>query len=304
MGAAPLGWALLVVAAVPPRAGPRLAPRLGHPPVDHGPDLHRRGLGRWPGLDPLQFQAPDVLLAFAAAALAGCVALGAVAFEMDLRSERFGWRQALSLGAGAVIAAIALPVIGAATDGRWNMPSTDLARSVAWMEPEIEAGAFRVLWLGDPAVLPLDSWRFQEGVGYATSRNGAPDGTDLLPGRPSAATKTIADVLRVAQDGGTARLGRLLAPMAVRYIVVPTQTAPGTRSRRPPASRPPSPGLSAPSSTSACSPPTPPSPSTRTPPGARGGPSSPTPWPAGSPSLSAPVATWPAVRPSWARAAR
>src|SRR5205085_10072381 len=96
---------------------------------------------------------------------------------------------------------------------------------VAWMDPEAEAGAFRVLWLGDPAVLPLDSWRFQEGVGYATSRNGAPDAADLLPGRPSGATETIADVLRVAQNGGTARLGRLLAPMAVRYIVVPIQTA-------------------------------------------------------------------------------
>ncbi len=226
MGAAPLGWALLVVAAVPLVLGRDWR-------LDWAIRLWITALTcigvAWAGGQgwiPLQFQSPDVVLAFAAAALAGCVALGAVAFEMDLRSERFGWRQALSLGAGAVIAAIALPVIGGATDGRWNMPSTDLARSVAWMEPEIEAGAFRVLWLGDPAVLPLDSWRFQEGVGYATSRNGAPDGTDLLPGRPSAATKTIADVLRVAQDGGTARLGRLLAPMAVRYIVVPTQTSP------------------------------------------------------------------------------
>ena len=174
---------------------------------------------------PLQFQSPDVLLAFAAAALAGSVALGAVAFETDLRAERFGWRQALSLAAGATIAAITLPVLAGATDGQWDMPTTDLARSVAWMDPEAEAGAFRVLWLGDPAVLPLDSWRFQEGVGYATSRNGAPDAADLLPGPPSGATETIADVLRVAQNGGTARLGRLLAPMAVRYIVVPIQTA-------------------------------------------------------------------------------
>jgi hypothetical protein len=178
------------------------------------------------GWIPLRLQSPDVLLAFAATALAASVALGAVAFETDLRRERFGWRQALSLAAGATVAAITLPVLGAAADGRWNMPATDLARSVAWMEPEAGAGAFRVLWLGDPEVLPLDSWRFQEGVCYATSRDGAPDAADLLPGRPSSATTSIADVLRVAQDGGTARLGRLLAPMAVRYIVVPTQTAP------------------------------------------------------------------------------
>ena len=227
LGAGPLGWALLVVAAVPLVLGRDWR-------LDWAIRLWITALTcigvAWAGGQgwiPLQFQAPDVLLAFAAAALAGSVALGAVAFETDLRSERFGWRQALSLAAGATIAAIALPVLGAATDGRWNMPATDLARSVAWMEPEVDAGAFRVLWLGDPAALPLDSWRFQEGVGYATSRNGAPEGTDLLPGRPSAATRTIADVLRVAQNGGTARLGRLLAPMAVRYIVVPTQAASG-----------------------------------------------------------------------------
>ncbi len=226
MGAAPLGWALLLVAAVPLVLGRdwRLAwaIRLWITALTCIGVAWAGGQG-WL---PLQFQSPDVLLAFAAAALAASVALGAVAFETDLRSERFGWRQALSVTAGATIAAITLPVLGAAADGAWNMPSTDLARSVAWMDPETEVGAFRVLWLGDPAILPLDSWRFQEGVGYATSRDGAPDVVDLLPGRPSGATETIAEVLRVAQNGGTARLGRLLAPMAVRYIVVPSQTAP------------------------------------------------------------------------------
>jgi hypothetical protein len=227
MGAAPLGWALLVVAAVPLVLGRdwRLAwaVRLWMVALTCVGVAWAGGQG-WV---PLQFQAPDVLLAFAATALAGAVALGAVAFETDLRGQRFGWRQALSVAAGATVAAITLPVLGGAADGKWNMPSTDLARSVAWMEPEAGASAFRVLWLGDPEVLPLDSWQFQEGVGYATSRNGAPDAADLLPGAPSSATETIADVLRVAQNGGTARLGRLLAPMAVRYIVVPTQTAPG-----------------------------------------------------------------------------
>ncbi len=226
MGAAPLGWAMLVVAAVPLVIGRdwRLAwaVRLWIVALTCVGVAWAGGQG-WV---PLRFQSPDVLLAFAAAALAAAVALGAVAFETDIRGQRFGWRQALSLAAGATIAAITLPVLGGAADGKWHMPSTDLARSVAWMEPEAEAGAFRVLWLGDPEVLPLDSWRFQDGVGYATSRNGAPDAADLLPGASSSATETIADVLRVAQNGGTARLGRLLAPMAVRYIVVPTQTAP------------------------------------------------------------------------------
>jgi hypothetical protein len=114
-------------------------------------------------------------------------------------------------------------VLGAAADGAWDLTSQEMTRSVAWMPAMAAQGSFRVLWVGDPAVLPLDGWPLdgQSGVAYATSRNGAPDVTNLLPGPPSGATKTMGDVLRVAEQGGTARLGRLLAPMAVRYIVVP-----------------------------------------------------------------------------------
>ena len=86
-----------------------------------------------------------------------------------------------------------------------------------------------MLWIGDPAVLPLDGWALpgEDGVAYATSRNGAPDVTDLWPGPPSAATRSMGDVISIARAGGTARLGRLLAPMAVRYIVVPKRLSTG-----------------------------------------------------------------------------
>jgi hypothetical protein len=97
------------------------------------------------------------------------------------------------------------------------------------MPAQAAQGAFRVLWIGDPAVLPLDGWALkdEDGVAYATSRNGAPDVTDLWPGPPSAATRSMGDVIRIARAGGTARLGRLLAPMAVRYIVVPKRLSAG-----------------------------------------------------------------------------
>jgi hypothetical protein len=84
-----------------------------------------------------------------------------------------------------------------------------------------------VLWLGDPEALPLDGWQLDEGLAYATSRNGAPTATDLLPGSASSATRTIARSIQLAERGDTSRLGRLLAPMAVRYIVVPVELATG-----------------------------------------------------------------------------
>jgi len=55
----------------------------------------------------------------------------------------------------------------------------------------------------------------------------------------------VADALRVARRGQTTSLGHLLAPMAVRYIVVPLTVAPGGgRPRTPPAPDIP-PGLAA-----------------------------------------------------------
>jgi hypothetical protein len=173
----------------------------------------------------VRLQDAELLLAPAAAALAGAVMMGAAATQIDLRGYRFSWRQAAPLAGSLALVGAVLPILGAATSGSWHVASEEVARSIAWMPAQAEQGAFRVLWLGDPDTLPLDGWEFKgdQGVAWATSRNGAPEVTDLWPGPPSAATEAIGDAIGVARDGGTARLGRLLAPMAIRYIVVPKQ---------------------------------------------------------------------------------
>jgi hypothetical protein len=177
---------------------------------------------------PLGLQSPDVLLAPAAIAVAAAAALGVVALAVDLPSYRFGWRQAAFIVTAVALALGILPVLGAVRSGRWGLPSSSVAQSVSWMEQEAQRGAFRVLWLGDPEVLPLDSWPLADGLAYATSRNGPPDATDLWPGPTSPATDQLAQAVRDAQLGDTSRLGRLLAPMAVRYIVMPSQLAAGS----------------------------------------------------------------------------
>ena len=225
IGAGVLGWALLVAAALPLLVGRgwRFAWAVRCWAVFLlGVGLAWAG-GR--GWLPVRLQDPDLLLAPAAAALAGAVAMGAAASQIDLRGYRFSWRQAAPLAGGLALVAAVLPILGAAPGGSWHLATEEVARSVAWMPAQAEQGAFRVLWLGDPATLPLDGWDFEgePGVAWATSRNGPPDVTDLWPGPPSDATVAIGDAVHVARDGGTARLGRLLAPMGIRYIVVPKQ---------------------------------------------------------------------------------
>ena len=233
MGAGVLGWALLAAAAMPLLVGREWrftwAVRFWVVALVSVGAAWAGGHG-WL---PLRLQDPDLLLAPAAAALAGAVAMGAAASQVDLRGYRFSWRQAAPLAGGLALVAAVLPVLGAAPDGSWDLTKEEVARSVGWMGAQADAGAFRVLWVGDPLALPLDGWPLpgDAGVAYATSRNGAPDVTDLWPGPASSATESIGDALSVARQGGTARLGRLLSPMAVRYIVVPTQLATGGASR-------------------------------------------------------------------------
>jgi hypothetical protein len=174
---------------------------------------------------PIPLPTPEVLLAPAAAALAGAVALGVVAFEFDLPGYRFGWRQIVSSVATAAVVLGSLPVLAAAAGGRWHLPGRGLTDALGSLG-EDATGSFRVLWVGDPQALPLGAWWLQDGVGYATSESGMPDVTDHWPARSSGATPLLATDLRLARAGLTTRLGHLLAPLSIRYIVVPNRAAP------------------------------------------------------------------------------
>jgi hypothetical protein len=220
LGAPPIGWAFLVAAAFPLliARGWRLqwaarvwAVLLGSVGV------------AWVGGQgwlPFPLPSPEVVLAPAAAAVALLAALGLLAFETDLRGFGFGWRQVASTTAAASIIGI-LPILGAAVDGRWDLPRQDVHQLLSFMPEQRAAGGFRVLWLGDPEALPLQGWQLARGLAYGTSRDGPPDATVLWPGSSDGATQLIADAVNLARRGDTSRLGHLLGPMAIRYVVVP-----------------------------------------------------------------------------------
>ncbi|MHB8670677.1 MAG: hypothetical protein ACYDAD_08995, partial [Acidimicrobiales bacterium] len=239
LGASPLGWVFLVAAALPLVVGGgwrwAWAVRLWSVALLSFGVTWAVGRG-WiaSGTDR-----PEVLLAPAAVALAVSIGLGLSAFELDLPGYRFGWRQVASAAAAAAVVLGTLPVLGAAAGGRWEQPSLDLVRSLSWMPAQARSGrgAFRVLWVGDPAVLPLDGWRLQDGLAYASSLNGPPQLTDQwAPSEPGVSGR-LGRALRIAIRGDTTRLGRLLAPLGVRYVVVPERLGParsGSPRRSPP----------------------------------------------------------------------
>jgi hypothetical protein len=181
-------------------------------------------LGRgWLGVDP---PAVDVLLAPAAAALVLAAVLGLSAFEIDLPAYQFGWRQIASLVAAGAAVIATVPVLAGSLDGQWRIPERDNAQLLSWMEERRAGGEFRVLWAGDPEVLPLDGWRLDDGVAYASSRGGPADVSALWPASDQGSTGLLRDALDVARRGETSRLGHLLAPLGVRYVVVPLRAGP------------------------------------------------------------------------------
>jgi GT2 family glycosyltransferase len=168
---------------------------------------------------------PEVTLSVVAAALSLSAAIGVVAFELDLARYRFGLRQLAATVAGAAVVVSMLPTLVAATGGRWHLPRRDFASTLGFAAPQRAAGGFRMLWVGDPNALPLGSWRLADGVGYATSDSRLPDVADQWPAASAGATPLLATDLRLASQGRTTRLGHLLAPLAVRYLIIPVRLA-------------------------------------------------------------------------------
>lgn len=168
----------------------------------------------------------DVLLAPAAAAVAASAGLGFAALEKDLSELQFGWRQLVSVGALAALAVGLLPVVADAGGGQWGLPSAGYAQSLAWMSAQNVRGGFRVLWLGDPTVVPGSSWRVEPGLAFTTSSEGTPGGQNLFaPASPGAAS-AVSTSVQLAMQGRTSTVGQLLAAAAVRYIVVVEDLAP------------------------------------------------------------------------------
>ncbi len=169
----------------------------------------------------------DVVLVPAAVAVAACVGLGVVAFERDLIGHRFGWRQ-LATSLTMLVAAFGLlPVAAEVTNGSFGLPATGFDASLGFISARPD-NSYRVLWLGDPAALPMGAWSVAPGLAYATTEDSAPMASDLYaPASPGPASQ-LAAAVDLAREGKTVDLGRLLAPAAIRYVVVVESLAPST----------------------------------------------------------------------------
>ena len=165
------------------------------------------------------------LLVPAAVGLALVVGLGAAVFASDLGRRGFGWRQVAVVVATASLVIPALAFAADTVGGRWGSPSRTWADELSWMSGRASAGDFRVLWLGDASILPLDPAR-SGAVAYGVTANGTGDARVLVPTPARGAQTRVADAVTALRYRTTNRVGSMVGPMGFRFIAVPETPGP------------------------------------------------------------------------------
>lgn len=158
---------------------------------------------------------PVVLgLALAAAAIAG-------GFDSDVLARGFGWRQPLFVLAHVAMIVGLIPAAVAVGNGSWHIERTPLARLYASQFPADTAGDYRVLFVGDPRALPVPGRAYADGIAFAVVDSGTLDLTDRFQTPATAGDDAVVEALDLIAEGSTLRAGRLLAPLGIRYVVIP-----------------------------------------------------------------------------------
>jgi GT2 family glycosyltransferase len=172
----------------------------------------------------LPVDAPEagVLLVPVAVGLAIAAGAALAAFDLDVRGGTFGWRQPLGILSSVAVVVGIVPGIGALADGSFQTPTTPLARLLdASLPPDSDGGDYNVLFVGDPRLLPVPSTEYRDGVAWAIVDDGALDFRDRWVPPSNDAANLVTGALDQMSAASTLRAGRLLAPLAIRFVVVP-----------------------------------------------------------------------------------
>jgi hypothetical protein len=174
------------------------------------------------GSIPIDMPEAGVLLVPVALGLAISAAGALAAFDLDVRGGSFGWRQPLGILSSVAIVVGLAPGLAALADGSFQVPNTPLARLLEASLPDaVPDGDYNVLLLGDARVLPVPATEYRDGVSWAIIDDGALDVRDRWMPPSNAASDLVTTALDEMASTSTLRAGRLLAPLSIRFVVVP-----------------------------------------------------------------------------------
>jgi hypothetical protein len=148
-------------------------------------------------------------------------ATAAFAVFIEGRSRTFTWQQLLATVSVTAMVAAAVPSAVVVADGRWMQPNATLSQLVTQL-PDDADGDYATLYIGDTRLLPVAAVAASDGrTAFGVVRDGGATGVDLVPSTPTQMSDALVRAVDVLLTGESLRAGRLMAPLAVRFIVVP-----------------------------------------------------------------------------------
>lgn len=174
------------------------------------------------GRGPVALPEVGVLLVPVAVGLSISASILVGSFRIDVRGARFGLRQPVAFASLVAIAALVVPVASVAVDGAWKQPSTSMIDQMGELFRDPSGSAeFRVLVVGDAELVPGADSAYSDSVAYNVLRNGAASVDETWKSPSTTEARIVTEALDALGERQTLRVGRLLGPMGVRYVVVP-----------------------------------------------------------------------------------
>lgn len=171
------------------------------------------------------FGTPEPLMLSALVSLGIAIAATSAFVEvLAARRTTFTWRGVAGVVSVVAVCAAGSPTVVAGGSGRWSQPADTLGRLVEQL-PGDQDGDYSVLYIGDPRLLPVASVSAGNEVAYGVLHDGGASGVDTLTPPTSSMTVSLSRAVEVLLDGESLRAGRLFAPLAVRFVVVPLRDA-------------------------------------------------------------------------------
>lgn len=172
-------------------------------------------------LTPAHLPEPAVMFVAVAFGIAVSASTMGASLVLDLGRGRFSWRQPLGALVAVAFMVGTFPVAINTVNGRWNQPSLALPQLLAQLPDAVNEGGYRTMFIGDARVVPGAAINLGWGVSYSIVNGPTPTMSDQWETPPTRARDTAVAALYGIVRGQTARAGRLLAPLSVRFIVVP-----------------------------------------------------------------------------------
>ena len=170
---------------------------------------------------PFAFPEPSVMLTLVACGLALAVATCLSVFAETNMSRTSDWRRSLSLLVPISIALTVAPTLLSVTDGRWNQPETLVPQLLEQLPDNPKEGNYRTLYIGDRDLLPVATNSVTDEVSYGVADDGAVNFSSYWAPQETAMNLAAKRALNSLVSNDTIRIGRLISPLAIRYLVVP-----------------------------------------------------------------------------------